>query len=63
MPIYEYQCKKCSRIFDYKTSFIKEEQEPNTKLWCPDCGSPNNERIYEIPTVIYKGSGFYTTDK
>ena len=28
---------------------------------CPVCGSASRRRIY-APSVIYKGSGFYTTD-
>ena len=56
MPIYEYQCVSCNHRFELKQGFDAESTEP-----CPVCQSLSR-RVFHIPAVIYKGSGFYTTD-
>ncbi len=56
MPIYEYRCQACSYTFDLKQGF---DAEPiATCLVC----SGQAPRVFSMPAVIYKGSGFYTTD-
>ena len=56
MPIYEYRCQACSHTFDLKQGF---DAEPiATCLIC----SGQAPRVFSMPAVIYKGSGFYTTD-
>ncbi len=56
MPIYEYQCITCDHRFELKQGFDAETTAP-----CPTCDS-SSRRLFHIPAVIYKGSGFYTTD-
>ena len=56
LPIYEYQCESCSHKFELKQSF---DAEPTQK--CPSC-SATSKRLFHPPAVIYKGTGFYTTD-
>ena len=56
MPIYEYQCVSCDHRFELKQGFDAEPTSP-----CPICPS-TSRRVFHIPAVIYKGSGFYTTD-
>ena len=56
VPIYEYQCVSCNHRFELKQGFDAESTEP-----CPVCESLSR-RLFHIPAVIYKGSGFYTTD-
>jgi putative FmdB family regulatory protein len=56
MPIYEYDCSKCGR-FEAMQSI---KAEPLTA--CPTCGSPVKRLISFNPNIIFKGSGFYTTD-
>ena len=56
MPIYEYYCSICNNNFELKQGF-----DANTVQPCPDCESVSR-RNFNVPTVIYKGSGFYTTD-
>lgn len=56
MPIYEYECPSCNRRFELKQGFDAEPTES-----CPACGGLAR-RKFHAPTVIYKGSGFYTTD-
>ena len=56
MPRYDYECLSCSNVFELKQSFSDEPV-----AYCPVCGSRSRRKFYAVP-VIYKGSGFYTTD-
>ena len=56
MPIYEYECSVCHFRFERKQSFDEESVAA-----CPECQGKARRVIRSIP-VIFKGSGFYTTD-
>ena len=56
MPIYDYHCTSCSHRFELRQGFSAEPVEA-----CPACHGQAN-RLFHPATVIYKGSGFYTTD-
>ena len=56
MPLYDYKCSNCSHQFDIRQPFGSE-----SVLACPECGS-DARRQYHSMAIIYKGSGFYTTD-
>ena len=56
MPIYEYECVSCNHRFELKQGFDAEPTES-----CPRCQG-FSRRMFHAPIVIYKGSGFYTTD-
>ena len=56
MPIYAYHCVSCGHEFDLKQGFDASTEAP-----CPNCEDTARRR-FVAPTVIYKGSGFYTTD-
>lgn len=56
MPIYEYECGKCG-VFEQKQS-IKDDALKT----CPTCSGEVKRLISRNVGVIYKGSGFYTTD-
>lgn len=56
MPVYAYECKDCGVRFDRKQSFNDEALRV-----CPECeGSVH--RLIQPAGVIFKGSGFYSTD-
>ncbi|MBN2736387.1 MAG: zinc ribbon domain-containing protein [Spirochaetales bacterium] len=57
MPTYEYQCENCEYHFE-KLQSIKDE--PLTQ--CPQCQGKVKRLIGGGLGVIFKGSGFYTTD-
>ena len=58
MPTYEYECKKCSHRFEV---FQSMSDEPIKK--CPECGKQVRRLVSGGVGVIFKGSGFYVTDK
>ena len=57
MPTYEYECKKCSYHFEV---FQAMSDDPVKK--CPKCGKAVRRLIMGGAGVIFKGSGFYSTD-
>ena len=58
MPTYEYECKSCEHTFD---AFQSISEEP-LKI-CPQCGKEVRRLINGGMGVIFKGDGFYVTDK
>ena len=56
MPRYAYRCTACDHEYDRRESF-----GASTQRECPKC-SGLARRVFHAVPVIYKGSGFYTTD-
>ena len=56
MPLYDYECLACSNIFELRQSFTDDPVGT-----CPKCQSHSRRKFVAVP-IIYKGSGFYTTD-
>ncbi|MGH9378348.1 MAG: FmdB family zinc ribbon protein [Terriglobia bacterium] len=56
MPLYEYQCKKCSAHFEKIRKF---SDPPLTK--CENCGG-KLEQLVSSPAFQFKGTGWYVTD-
>jgi putative FmdB family regulatory protein len=56
MPIYEYECDKCSSRFELKRHFTE-----NTEVNCPRCQGKVHQIFSPVP-IIFKGPGFYVTD-
>ena len=58
MPTYEYECADCSNSFE---AFQSMSDEPLKT--CPECGKEVRRLIFGGAGVIFKGSGFYVTDR
>jgi len=56
MPIYQYHCPKCNLKFELKQSFSDESM-----VACPKCQN-GAKRLFSPVPVIFKGTGFYSTD-
>lgn len=41
MPIHEFRCKKCGRVFEYLCIRSGDKEQ----AVCPDCGHGQNERL------------------
>jgi putative FmdB family regulatory protein len=57
MPTYEYECTKCGHTFEAFQSIM---DKPLSR--CPECKSAVRRVINGGLGVIFKGSGFYSTD-
>jgi putative FmdB family regulatory protein len=57
MPTYAYGCDNCGVRFDRYQSF---DDPPLTE--CPECGQEALRKLYTPVGVVFKGSGFYSTD-
>ena len=55
MPLYDYKCEN-GHVFEEMQSFSSDPVAT-----CGDCGT-SATRMLSVPMVLYKGSGFYTTD-
>src|ERR1700736_1724742 len=56
MPIYEYKCEKCDKVFEVRQKF---SDEPLTTH--EECGGAVH-RLLSAPAFQFKGSGWYATD-
>ncbi len=57
MPFYRYECSCCQTVFK-----VLQQNGEDITLRCPACGSEELERLMPRIGVVYKGSGYYTTD-
>lgn len=56
MPIYEYYCKKCDKIYEI---IQRITEDPKSK--CDVCGGRLKKQV-SLSTFHLKGSGWYVTD-
>ncbi|MDH3944083.1 MAG: hypothetical protein OEV06_08330 [Anaerolineae bacterium] len=57
MPSYTYRCDNCGHEFDRQQSF-----SDNPLKKCPQCSKLALHKVYKPARVVFKGSGFYSTD-
>src|SRR5512140_343385 len=57
MPIYTYRCESCGVVFEREQSF----RDAPLKI-CPECRKKSLKKVITPVGVIFKGSGFYSTD-
>lgn len=58
MPVYTYRCENCGHEFDRQQSF-----QDNALKVCPNCHKHTLHKVYKATGVVFKGSGYYVTDK
>jgi putative FmdB family regulatory protein len=56
MPVYEYQCKKCGKVFEILHGINESYQDG-----CPWCRG-EAKRILSPSNFILRGPGFYVND-
>jgi putative FmdB family regulatory protein len=56
MPLYEYRCERCGKVFEVLQKFSDAPLETHA-----DCGG-HVERLISAPAFQFKGSGWYVTD-
>ena len=58
MPTYDYECRNCDHEFEFFQSM-----SAGVLKKCPECGKLSLKRLIGPgAAVLFKGSGFYTTD-
>ena len=56
MPTYEYRCLDCHQQYEKREGFDAPALQE-----CPTCGGTARRVLHAAP-VLFKGSGFYSTD-
>ncbi len=56
MPLYEYRCEKCGKVFEIIQKFSDAPLEVHE-----ECGG-KVERLLSTPALQFKGTGWYITD-
>jgi len=57
MPCYEFFCTTCGQTFEKDLPYNANKAE----VRCPS-GHRSVQRVYRAPSVVFKGSGWYSTD-
>ena len=57
MPTYTYRCESCGHQFDIFQHFTDDALTE-----CPECGKQTLHKVYSPVGIVFKGSGFYSTD-
>jgi putative FmdB family regulatory protein len=57
MPIYTYRCENCGVQFERQQKFSDQPLS-----WCPECNKKSLRKVYTPVGIVFKGSGFYSTD-
>ncbi len=58
MPIYEYKCSNCGKVYEKRQKFT----DPALTI-CEYCHAEGAvERIVSAPALVFKGSGWYVND-
>jgi putative FmdB family regulatory protein len=58
MPTYDYKCDACAHEFE-----LFQPMTASPKRKCPECGRSKLRRLIGPgAAIMFKGSGFYTTD-
>ena len=57
MPVYTYRCENCGVRFERLQGF----NDP-VLTRCPECNKKTLRKVYTPVGIVFKGSGFYSTD-
>ena len=57
MPVYTYRCENCGVQFERQQSYTDEPLKV-----CPECRKKSLKKVISPVRVVFKGSGFYSTD-
>ena len=56
MPIFDFQCPRCAEVFE---KLVPSDYVPDP---CPTCHDANLVKLWGIPAVHFKGTGFPSND-
>lgn len=58
MPFYVYECPNCRSQTEVWQRYTDDALE-----LCPECLEQQLRKVWQPVSVVYKGAGFYATDK
>ena len=53
MPLYEYECQRCGRLFDARRGI----NEGDSEISCPTCGAKDPKRVFSRFATASSDSG------
>ncbi len=53
MPVYEYECKKCSKVFE-----VQQKMADKPLSNCPECSAPV-KKLVSMSSFQLRGGGWY----
>lgn len=63
MATYTYICNSCDGYIFEVNIPIKDYDEHSKSVRCPKCSSSDIKKKFLAAPIIFKGNGFYATDK
>ncbi len=57
MPVYTYRCSSCGVQFERQQSYTDAPLQV-----CPECRRKTLKKVISPVRIVFKGSGFYSTD-
>jgi putative FmdB family regulatory protein len=57
MPVYTYRCESCGVQFERHQAFTDAPLRT-----CPECRKKSLRKVISPVRIVFKGSGFYSTD-
>ncbi len=57
MPLYEYECQRCGRLFDVRHGMDDSE----ARIECPTCGAGDAKRLFSRFATTWSDAGCSTT--
>ena len=57
MPVYSYHCDNCGFRFERTQKFTDSPVSV-----CPNCHKKRVRKLLTSPSIVFKGSGWYSTD-
>ena len=61
MPTYEYLCDPEDEGCGHKFEEFARMSDP-VRHKCPECGKLKLRRLFGVPSLVFKGPGFYVND-
>jgi len=60
VPIYEYKCTSCGKLFELKQKVSDPQVQTCEQFGCPDAKPV--DKLISAPAIMFKGTGWYVTD-
>lgn len=55
MPIFDYECKNCGKVYE---ELLISSSTPDSEIECPECGQHQSVRRMSAPSIGGSGTSF-----